>query len=194
MLPPIPFLSNPKKILRERMKAERKAAANARPDAAIHAARNFVDAIEVKDGAVVALYDPMNDELDPRPLAEALLEHGAAIALPVVAAKKSPLIFRLFQPGDALVDGAYGEQIPGDAAPEANPAIIVLPLLAFTRAGGRLGYGGGYYDRTLEALRRDHKILAVGYGYGAQEVDALPLNALDQPLDWVVTERGAIRC
>ena len=88
MLPPISFLSNPKKILRERMRAERKATAKARPDAGVHAARNFVGAIDVAEGAVVALYDPMNDELDPRPLAEALLEQGATIALPVVAAKK----------------------------------------------------------------------------------------------------------
>jgi len=75
-----------------------------------------------------------------------------------------------------------------------TPDILVVPLLAFTRAGGRLGYGGGYYDRTLEALRNGGKPLVVGYAFGAQEVDALPLSPLDQPLDWVVTERGAIRC
>ncbi|WP_425410285.1 5-formyltetrahydrofolate cyclo-ligase [Hyphococcus sp.] len=194
MLPPISFLHDPKKILRERMKGERRAAAKARPDAGKHAAANFLRAIDLTDGAVVSLYHPMRDELDTEPLAAALIEKGVRIALPVVARKKAPLAFREYQPGDDLVDGAYGERVPSQNAPSATPSILVVPLLAFTRDGGRLGYGGGYYDRTLEALRREGAPLAVGYAYGAQEVDALPLTRLDQPLDWVVTERGAIKC
>ena len=86
------------------------------------------------------------------------------------------------------------KKTPDDQAPIVSPAIIVAPLLAFTRAGGRLGYGGGYYDRTLADLRKAGEVLAVGYAYGAQEVDALPLSPLDQPLDWIVTEREVIRC
>jgi len=194
MLPPIAPFSGPKTILRERMKAERRAAAKARPDAAIHATSNFLAAIDIPEGATVGLYYPIKDELDTEPLAAALTERKTPIALPVVGGKKEPLSFRAYQPGDALIDGAYGELIPGGDAAEAAPAIIVTPLLAFTRAGGRLGYGGGYYDRTLEALRRESDVVAVGFAYGAQEVDALPLSALDQPLDWVVTERAATRC
>ena len=82
---------------------------------------------------------------------------------------------------------------PPESAEAAMPDIVVAPLVAFDRAGARLGYGGGYYDRTLEALRATRATLAVGYAYGAQEVDVLPLAPLDQRLDWIVAERGAIR-
>ncbi|MBT8473096.1 MAG: 5-formyltetrahydrofolate cyclo-ligase [Marinicaulis sp.] len=194
MLPPIAGIFDKKKLLRERMKLERDHAAAARPDAAVHAARNFMSAIDIADGDVVSLYDPMRNELDPRPLAEALLEKGAIIALPVVRRKKAPLIFRKFTPRDTLIDGAYGEQIPDETAPEITPDIVLAPMLAFSKGGGRLGYGGGFYDRTLVQLRADGNVIAVGYAYGAQEVDDLPLSPLDQPLDWVVTERGAFRC
>ncbi|WDI32536.1 5-formyltetrahydrofolate cyclo-ligase [Hyphococcus flavus] len=194
MLPPIaPFL-DPKRILRERMIGERRTAAKARPDAAEHAAANFLNAVEVSRSAVVSLYYTMRDELDTEPLARALFERHADVALPVVAKRKSPLIFRRYVPGDDLIKGSYGELVPTTNAQEVIPDILVVPLLAFTREGGRLGYGGGYYDRTLAALRKAGTPLAVGYAYGAQEVDALPLTRLDQPLDWVVTERGAIRC
>ncbi len=120
-------------------------------------------------------------------------ESGAALALPVVAAKKAPLVFRRYAPGDALIIGAYGVKTPDENAEEVVPSIVVTPLLAFTRKGGRLGYGGGYYDRTLADLRKTSAVLAIGYGYGAQEVDALPLSPLDQPLDWIVTERKAFK-
>lgn len=194
MLPPIASLFDPKAILRERMKGERKAAAKARPDAGVHAASNFMRAIPLKENAVVSLYFPMRDELDTEPLVAALIEDGATVALPIVAKKKAPLIFRAYAPGDDLVSGSYGELVPAQSAPEATPDILVIPLLAFTRNGGRLGYGGGYYDRTLEKLRKSGNPLAVGYAFGAQEVDALPLTPLDQPLDWIVTERGAVNC
>jgi 5-formyltetrahydrofolate cyclo-ligase len=197
MLPPIAMMPNPKQILRERMKGERRIAARARPDAARHAARNFLSAIDIPDGAVVSLYYPIKDELDTEPLAAALAERGTAIALPIVGAKNRPLIFRAYRSGDKLIAGAYGEQVPTEGARQVRPTIIVAPLLAFTRAGGRLGYGGGYYDRTLETLRANAKsegdILAAGFGFGAQEVDALPLEPLDQPLDWIVTERRAFK-
>ncbi|MEO1135109.1 MAG: 5-formyltetrahydrofolate cyclo-ligase [Pseudomonadota bacterium] len=194
MLPPIAGLLDPKSILRERMKGERRAAAKARPDAAVHAARSFLSAIDRSNKPVVSLYYPIRDELDTEPLASALFEEKTAVALPVVVRKKAPLGFRRYLPGDPLTTGAYGAQIPTEAAAETTPDILVIPLLAFTRSGGRLGYGGGYYDRTLAALREKGKPVAVGYAYGAQEVDALPLSPLDQPLDWIVTERGAIRC
>lgn len=194
MLPPIAPMANPKALLRERMKAERRAAAKARPDAAVHAARNFMASIPSPEGAIVSVYYPIKDELDTEPLVAALIEKGARIALPIVARKKQPLTFRRYTPGDALVGGVYGELVPGETAPEVTPAIVVAPLLAFTRAGDRLGYGGGYYDRTLESLRKNGDVLAVGYAYGAQEVDAVPVSPLDQPLDWVVTERAAIKC
>ncbi|MEM8936116.1 MAG: 5-formyltetrahydrofolate cyclo-ligase [Pseudomonadota bacterium] len=194
MLPPLAFFSDRKKILRERMKAERRAAARDRPDAAVHAAAQFLAAFEPVAGKVLALYAPIRDELDTAPLAEALSERSGALALPVVAGKKKPLVFRTFVPGDDLADGAYGAKTPSDAAEACVPEIILAPLLAFDRTGGRLGYGGGYYDRTLKALRSRGPVTAVGFAYGAQEVDAVPISPLDQALDWVVTEREAIRC
>ena len=181
-------------ILRERMKAERRIAFKKREDAGAHAARNFLNAIEVPDDAIISLYFPMSTELDTEPLVAALVERGNAIALPVVAKRASPLIFRRYAPGDPMAPGSYGEQIPTEDAEEVSPDILVVPLLAFTARGDRLGYGGGYYDRTLEKLRAAKKITAVGYAFGAQEVDDAQVSPLDQPLDWIVTERRAIRC
>ncbi len=194
MLPPIaPFLDS-KHVLRMKMRGERRAAARARPDAARFAAHNFLTAIDAAQDAAVALYHPIKDELDTAPLADALIEKGARLALPAVAQKRAPLVFRAWRPGDDLVKGGFGALTPDETAPALRPDIVVAPLLAFTRAGGRLGYGGGFYDRTLADLRAAGDILAVGYAYAAQEVDALPLTPLDQPLDWIVTEGAAIRC
>lgn len=196
MLPSIKSFFDPKVVWRERMKAARKEAAQARPDAPRHAARAFFDAIDVRDGAVVSLYRPIQTELDPGPIVEELFNRAATVALPVVEQKNAPLVFRVFKPGDTLTKGVYGAFIPGEDAEIVTPSIIVLPLLGFTRAGDRLGYGGGYYDRTLEDLRGRTNVIAVGYAYAGQEVeiDALPTSRLDQRLDWIVTERGAIRC
>lgn len=135
----------------------------------------------------------MKDELDTEPLVAALIERGYRVALPVVETKKAPLVFRRYLPGDELGPGSYGELAPQESAEAVTPDILVVPLLGFTRAGARLGYGGGYYDRTLKALRARREILAVGYAFGAQQVDALPLTQLDEPLDWIVTEREAFK-
>ncbi len=181
-----------KEILRLRMAAERRAAAKARPDAGKHAARVFMDHAPIPANAIVSLYHPMKDELDTKPLAEALLERGFQIALPVTPKKRGPLTFRAFRDGDPLNPDRYGVMTPSEDAPEVRPMLIVTPLLAFTRDGGRLGYGGGYYDRTLAALRAETDILAVGFAFAAQEVEKLPMSKTDQRLDWIVTEREAI--
>lgn len=129
------------------------------------------------------------------PLARELHQRGVKLALPVVIGKGAALIFRHFDPDAIVVDGAYGAKIPSEDAPEVRPDIVVAPLLAFTRAGARLGYGGGYYDRSIAALRADAGLLiTVGYAFAAQEVDALPTSPLDQRLDWIVTDREAIQC
>ncbi len=193
MIGPLRTWIDPAKgILRHKLAAERAAAAGARPDAAKHAARHFLDAFPIGPEHSVALYHPINDELDTWPLGEELLNRGAALSLPVVIRKNAPLVFRRFTPGATLVKGRYGVMTPGEDAPLCEPQIIVVPLLGFDRRGGRLGYGGGYYDRTLAAARAARDILAVGYAYGAQEVDATPMGPLDQRLDWIVTERGAV--
>jgi 5-formyltetrahydrofolate cyclo-ligase len=151
-----------------------------------------MDYAPIPPGATVALYHPMTDELDTKPLAEALLDRGFRIALPVTPKKKGPLTFRAFRDGDPLSADRYGVMTPSDAAPEVSPVLIVTPLLAFTRDGKRLGYGGGYYDRTLAALRAEHDVLAIGFAFAAQEVDKMPFSKTDQRIDMIVTEREAI--
>lgn len=195
VLPPLPPIAPgfaSKEILRLRMAAARKEAARARPDAGKHAARVFMDHAPIPKGAIVSLYHPMKDELDTKPLAEALLERGFMIALPVTPRKRGPLTFRAFRDGDPLNPDRYGIMTPAEDAPEVRPVLIVTPLLAFTRDGGRLGYGGGFYDRTLAALRAESDVLAVGFAFAAQEVEKLPMSRTDQRLDWIVTEREAI--
>ena len=142
---------------------------------------------------VFSAYWPIKGEPDLRPLMADLHGTGVQVALPLVEVKQAPLVFRRYAPGDKLTPNGFGTSAPAPDAEAVLPDIVVAPLLGFTRAGGRLGYGGGFYDRTLEALRKEKQILAVGFAYGAQEVDALPLSPLDQPLDYVVTEREAIR-
>lgn len=188
----MPVGQGSKEILRLKMGAERRAAAAARPDAGKHAARVFLDHIPLPANAVVSLYHPMKDELDTKPLAEALLERGFTIALPVTPKKRGPLTFRAFRDGDPLRQDRYGVMTPLDDAAEVRPMIIITPLLAFTRDGARLGYGGGYYDRTLAALRAETDVLAVGFAFAAQEVQKMPMSKTDQRLDWIVTEREAI--
>ena len=144
-------------------------------------------------GAVVAGYWPLADELDVRPAMAALLRAGFVLALPVVGQANHPLLFRRWRPGVSLVEGPHGTSQPGESAPEVRPGCLLVPLLAFDRHGGRLGYGGGYYDRTLEALRHSGPPpLVVGIAYAAQEVSSVPMEPHDQPLDLVVTERDFI--
>lgn len=193
MLPPIAPLFSAKQILRERLKAERARASAARPDAARHAAAKFISAIPLAGAAIVALYAPLRDELDTAPLAEALAERGLALALPAVIGRRDPLLFRRAPLDATLTRGAFGVMEPGPDFETVRPDVVVCPLLGFSRGGARLGYGAGYYDRTLAALRASGPVLAVGYAFGAQEVASIPTSRDDAPLDWIVTEREAIR-
>ena len=145
-------------------------------------------------GAAVSAYWPIGDELDPRPLLHAVAERGAVCALPAVVGRDSPLVFRRWRPGDALVAAAFGLSEPPRSAPAVTPDIVVAPLLAVDRAGRRLGYGGGYYDRTIAALERRGGILAVGIGYDAQVRASVPAGAGDRRVDWVVTEKRVFEC
>jgi 5-formyltetrahydrofolate cyclo-ligase len=145
---------------------------------------------------VVAGYWPLGSELDVRPLMTRLASTGIELALPVTRAADLPLEFRFWRPGDELERGAHGVFQPTALAPVALPSVILVPLLAFDAEGWRLGYGAGYYDRTLAELRRrllNARPLAVGIAYAAQEMTSLPHHAGDQRLDGVVTERAARR-
>lgn len=141
----------------------------------------------------IAGYHPKGDEVDVLPALSGLVAAGHATALPVVTGRAWPLVFRLWRPGHPLVPGAFRIMEPMSDAPLAQPDIVLVPMLAFDRAGYRLGYGGGFYDRTLEVLRAEAPTIAVGIGYAGQGVDKLPIDAYDQKLDWIVTEQGAWR-
>lgn len=151
----------------------------------------FLAQIEVPQNAIVAAYAAFGGELDPLPLLEALAAKGVALALPVVEAKAAPLVFRAWEPGAPLVQHRFGMAEPPRDAPAVVPDIVVVPLLAFDRQGYRLGYGGGYYDRTLAALRKRGRVLAVGVGFAVQEMPSVPRGPHDVPLDWIVTERAS---
>jgi 5-formyltetrahydrofolate cyclo-ligase len=144
------------------------------------------------EGTVVSAYWPLGDEIDPRPLMEALHLRGHRLALPAIRAAGQPLDFRAWLPGDPLISAGFGIQEPAPTAPSVAPSVLLVPLLAFDAAGYRLGYGGGFYDRSLALLRAAGDTLAVGLAYADQQVAAVPREATDQPLDLVVTERDVI--
>ncbi|WP_223228052.1 5-formyltetrahydrofolate cyclo-ligase [Lutimaribacter pacificus] len=141
-------------------------------------------------GVPLAGYMAMRTEIDPLPAMEEAAAHGP-VGVPVIQGTGLPLRFSRWEPGCALRDGPFGAQVP-EVDDWMEPEIVIVPLVAFSRTGGRLGYGGGFYDRTLERLRAHHATLAIGFAYAAQEADVLPLEPTDQPLDLIVTERGII--
>jgi len=141
-------------------------------------------------GVPLAGYMPIRSEIDPLPAMAEAAAHGP-VAVPVIAGAGLPLDFSLWEPGCALREGPFGAMVP-EVDRFIEPEILIVPLVAFDRAGGRLGYGGGFYDRTLEQLRRRRPTLAIGFAYAAQEAEGLPLEPTDQPLDMVVTETEVI--
>ena len=181
-----------KAALRRKMGLLRRelAAADAPPDAGKQAADRFFAHVTVPDGAIVSAYWPMGDELDPRPLIHRIQGAGHTIGLPVVVAKGAPLMFRDWTPETRFIPGGFKTEVPEPTAPEVVPTILLVPLLAFDLKGYRLGYGGGFYDRTLVKLRASAKIMAIGFAYEGQMVDEVPRAEYDQPLDAILTERA----
>ena len=181
-----------KRGLRELARGKRRAVAAAGKEAGERLRESFLSALSLPPAQVVAGYWPMPEEIDVRPLMTHLHLSGHVLVLPVVVGRGQPLIFRQWRPSIALDPGVYGIPVPGAEAPELTPGVLLVPLLAFDDEARRLGYGAGYYDRTLAALRAGGDILAIGAAYAAQRMDSLPEDASDQRLDWVVTEEGAI--
>ena len=141
-------------------------------------------------GVPLAGYSAMRSEIDPLPAMEEAAAHGP-VSMPVIMAEAQPLKFRSWSPGCDMIPGAFGASIPSQGD-WITPEIVIVPLVAFDRKGGRLGYGGGFYDRTLEGLRKAGPTLAIGFAYSAQEAGDLPLEPTDQPLDIIVTEAGIL--
>lgn len=187
-------LQTEKAALRARALARRGAhGAIARPDTGRRLAGNFHAAVTVPAGAVVSGFWPSKGEIDVRPLLGDLAAAGHACALPVVAGRGRPLVFRAWTPETVLVRGVLDIPVPPGDAAVLEPDFLLVPLLAFDRAGNRLGWGAGYYDITLDALRATRAVTAIGIAYAAQEVDFVPHGPQDQRLDWIITETEAIR-
>lgn len=153
-----------------------------------HAAARLTEVLEGYGGAALAGYWPIQTEIDPRPAMEA---HFGPVGLPVIAGAGLPLLFRRWSPGCLMVPGPYGAEVP-DTDEEMVPSVLIVPLLAFDRDGFRLGYGGGFYDRTLEGLRARGPVTAIGFAFAAQEIEEVPIEPTDQPLDLIVTEEEVI--
>lgn len=187
-------LQDEKTAARKAASAARKvAAAEAGPDAAGLLAVRFLDAVPLAGVGAVSGFLPIGSEIDVRPLLGRLREKGIDTCLPAVVAHGMPLIFRRWRDGDALVDEEFGTRAPAPDATVIEPDLLLVPMLAFDRDGFRLGYGGGFYDRTLAQLRAEKRVRAVGVAFAGQEVAYVPREDLDESLDWIVTEREAIR-
>lgn len=150
------------------------------------AAEILADYLAQHSGKPLAGYMPMRTEISPLP---AMAAHLGPVGVPVILGAGQALKFRQWTPEAEMVPGAFGALIPADGAWVA-PLIVIVPLLAFDGRGFRLGYGGGFYDRTLEALRAKRPTLAVGFAFAAQEVEAVPIEATDQRLDVLISEDG----
>lgn len=184
-----------KRRLRPLLRARRAAIdAGVRKAAALRLCATLLARLPWGADDVIAGYWPMGAEFDVRPVLEALAARGQRCALPAVAGDGQPLVFRDWRPGDALVTARFGTSEPSPARAVVVPDALLVPLLAFDRLGVRLGYGGGYYDRTLAAMRaRGAKPLALGVGFAAQETEALPVEEFDERLDGIATEDGIRR-
>ena len=191
----MPSLPDLKSEARKAAAKHRKAAHHANHDTAPLqlAAHNFP--VSPQPGrSIVSAFFPYKSEIDTRPLLGKLAGDGWTTALPIVIALGEPLIFRRWLPGEPTVPGVWGIPRPMDASPLVEPDVLLVPLMAFDRKGYRLGYGGGFYDRTLETLRAKKHITAIGVAYAAQEVDVVPRGDHDQPLDFVMTEKEVFAC
>ena len=184
----------------EQVKAALRAEAVARRDALpadvrqaageVIAAREFP--LTIAPGTVVSGFMPMKSEINPLPLLRRLAEQGVALALPAVPGRGKPLTMRAWRWGEPLNSGVWGIREPKPDAAEVDPDTLLVPLLAFDRKGYRLGYGGGYYDRTIAGLRVRKTVTAVGIAFSAQEVSTVPITPRDSRLDLVLTEREII--
>jgi 5-formyltetrahydrofolate cyclo-ligase len=150
--------------------------------------------LKIAPGAIVSGFSAIKDEIDAGPLLVHLAGEGFRLALPVMQGKGKPLLFRAWAPGDEMGTATWGIAEPLPSRAVLEPDVVLVPLLAFDAHGYRLGYGGGFYDRTLAELRAKKPIVAVGIAYDELKVDAVPHLDYDQPIDWVLTPSGPLRC
>ncbi|WDR04919.1 5-formyltetrahydrofolate cyclo-ligase [Devosia rhodophyticola] len=183
------MIEEAKAALRLEAHAKRAAlGANRRAEAAKAVSDHFFESIKLTPGDIVAGYWRIRDELDCQAILIRLMDSFQPVVLPVVMGPDEPLELRVWEQGAALYPAGFGTLAPAELAPRAEPDIVLVPLLGFDAKGTRLGYGGGYYDRTLVQLKKRPQL--VGLAFSAQEVDEIPRENHDVPLDAVVTEVG----
>ena len=180
-----------KTTLREEARARRAALAHVHVDIGARLAEH-ADALGIAEGSVVGGYMALKDEADPARLLERLAARNCLIAYPRVEAKDAPLAFHIVRAETEFVPGAFGVREPRAESPSVTPNVLLVPLIAFDAAGHRLGYGGGYYDRTIARLRTIKPIAAIGIAFAAQQIDEVPTTPRDERLDLVLTESRTI--
>jgi 5-formyltetrahydrofolate cyclo-ligase len=184
--------SNNSKATLRKEAAERRAALKAQvPELSRRIAQQLLQSVPIPANAVVSAYWAIGDEADPAPAIAEFRARGHRIVLPRVTGRNRPLDFHLFEAGAKLVPGGFGLSEPSPDWPRLAPDVLIVPFLAFDSQGYRIGYGAGYYDRTLRELRQQKAITAAGYGFAIQEFAALPHMDHDERLDWIVTEHRA---
>ena len=162
-----------------------------RAELSVRICAQFLAAVPIPPDAVVSSYWAIGDEADPAALERELRGRGHRIVLPRVAGRKLPLDFHLWEAGAKLVRGGFGLSEPSREWPKLAPDVLIVPLLAFDAQGYRIGYGAGYYDRSIAGLRQVKHVIAAGFAFAAQEFAAVPHVEHDERLDWVATDRGA---
>ena len=189
-------LQREKAALRELHGQRRRNLATAAPgDAGARARDHLLSAFPPAPGAVVSAYWPLVGEFDVRAILHALHARGHPCGLPVTGRRGTPLTFRRWTPETALEIGAFRVAVPSADAEVLRPDVLLVPLLAVDRRGFRLGYGGGFYDRTLAALRADDgpRPRGIGIGFAGQVIERVPAGENDIALDAFVSERDAWR-
>lgn len=184
-----------KQALREQCRQLRLSLAQSQAQLASQQVSEHILAYTPPSAQVVAAYLPVRGELDIRSACAQLAARGHQLCLPVVMGRGKPLAFRRWQPEDPLIKAHHGVHVPREEQPLLEPDFLLVPLLAFDDKGRRLGYGAGYYDYTIQAIRaRRADAFFMGVAYGAQQMPEVPAGAHDEPLNAVVTERGVMRC
>ncbi len=181
-----------KAALRTAALAKRDALSAEKRDAGAHSIAARCLPIQISPNTIVSGFWPIRSEIDPRPLMKALERKGARLALPVIGARDEPLIFRAWTDDALLKPGPLGISQPPPEAERRIPDIVLVPLAAFDRHGHRIGYGAGFYDRTLVELRAAKPLVAIGIAFAVQEVERVPATAHDAPLDFMLTENETI--
>jgi 5-formyltetrahydrofolate cyclo-ligase len=183
-------LAEEKQALRKEMRAIRRDFHKASGERASFDLMELVSSsAALKNAEIISCFWPIQTEVNTVPLIHKLYKAGHQICLPIVVGNAQPLIFRQWTPETEMLEGAYKAMTPVESSPQLVPDLILSPLLAFDRNGYRLGYGGGFYDRSIEEIKTTKPLVTAGLAYSVQEVDNVPTEKTDQKLDFLITEK-----